>query len=243
MELNILGSCVTRDCFNFLDDPELKLNYIARQSIASFCSPPISEQNIANIKFNEDLPNFERVMTMLDMSKKYMSIINIKYPIVIDFIEERFFLLKYTGSYLTYSIGMKRTNITEQKVRQISSYTPNRLKFTMQFMDRFISIISRFDKIILHRAFYDENFPNYCFDIPYVNEYLNTLYAYMEKKVPNIHIISIPENVTKSFLAHRWGPAPFHFIDDYYKCFMEQLTSYLGMTWQPNAFTLESAAS
>lgn len=243
MRLNILGSCVTRDCFNFQDDPELKLNYIARQSIASFCSSPTRDNFIKGITFNDGLPKMEKSMTILDMNKKYMDILDVKYPIIIDFIEERFFLLKYMRSYLTYSIGMSKTNIMEKKVQRISSFTPNRLRFTMKFMDKFIEKIGCFDKIILHRAFYDESFPNFYRDIAYINEYLDTLYTYMESKIPNIHTISIPQNLIKNMPEHRWSPAPYHFIDDYYKCFMEQLYDYLGMKWQPNGFTLSTTAS
>lgn len=98
----ILGSCVSRDCMEFISSQDWELIlYTARTKIVSQLSPSY------NVEEDEVClsSSFQKKVVLNDLNKNQFKIMASIRPdfCIIDFIDERFNLIKYAGSFLTKS--------------------------------------------------------------------------------------------------------------------------------------------
>lgn len=110
ISIDIFGSCVSRDIFNYIDQQDFGLvlkHYFARSSIFSLYAKPLKY-------LEKDLQNessFQKRMVVNDLSKKTIDLLqndHSKY-LLIDFVDERFNLLKIDSTYITYTNEFKNT--------------------------------------------------------------------------------------------------------------------------------------
>ncbi|WP_110929634.1 DUF6270 domain-containing protein [Bacillus massiliglaciei] len=111
-ELNILGSCVSRDIFRLLDT-DYKVNYYhARSSILSLMSAPypLEEQDV-QLK-----SRFKQRTVLTDMNKTFFQQLEEKKNdlLMIDFIDERFALYQIGFSYVTRSSYFVEAGLKEK---------------------------------------------------------------------------------------------------------------------------------
>lgn len=234
-ELDIWGSCVSRDVFGSNND--VVKNYIARQSIISSLQKP------ANI-FENELENsskFKLSMIASDIDKSVYSKLSEEHSdwLLIDFIDERFPLLKLNSTYLTLSNELlesysrvKEFEIIERKYDKgvLTFETVPLESYIQKFSEKIIKIYK--DKIILHRVYLSDVYVNKDNEICYfdnnviknnqkINKYLSYYYENLEKYIPKIHMVQ-----AIGFPAcenHKWGLGPMHFIDEYYRNIMNQI--------------------
>ena len=233
-KIDILGSCVTRDAFEFDGESSFLVNkYFARSSLASIYSFPL--------KINQDQiglsSSFQRKMVLQDVTKELKNYIkNIKSDLlIIDFIDERFKIVRTSGDrYVTRSSEFLKSNINSLfKTGSVSE--EDKLKMWETAAENFISDIKEYynpRKIILHKAFWRQLYMNNKGEICNFeeetrrlidknNQELQYLYNFMEYKLDDINIIHIDEFVASE--NHKWGLQPFHYEDDYYIEFLTRL--------------------
>lgn len=228
MKIDILGSCVTRDVFNFTDKYKIQ-SYFARTSLASIYSKPID----ISIDDFELSSVFQKRMVYNDLTKhfrKYIKTTTADY-LIIDFIDERFGVLKYNDSLITASAEYNKTNLNS--IFKTTRLTQSE-KFKVWEMSaiQFIEEVSTYyssKKVILHKSFYkdkykDKNGEIIKFEQSYDthNELLSRYYNFFEKHFTGLNVIEL----NNQFLAsetHRWGLTPYHYEDEYYLQFNKEL--------------------
>ncbi|MEK4055169.1 DUF6270 domain-containing protein [Paenibacillus sp. FSL F4-0087] len=99
-EFTIFGSCVSRDVFRIAQH-EKKLEYYARSSLISLLSNPL-EVIQKDISLESE---FQKGMIVKDFSNTFLEELKQKNhnTFIIDFVDERFDLMKLDNSYVTRS--------------------------------------------------------------------------------------------------------------------------------------------
>ncbi|GHH97447.1 DUF6270 domain-containing protein [Neobacillus kokaensis] len=229
--IDIFGSCVTRDAFA-LDNPFTINRYFARTSIISQYSKAI------NIREDEIQlsSRFQQRMVYNDLQKMFRRYIQNPSSdyFIIDLIDERMNLIKLKqGPYITRS---KEYDNAKLKLDQVSILNRLQLPENLWFekAELFIEDLKKkFDlnKIILHKVFWQEKYKTAAGDlrefenievISQNNRLLNTYYSFIENHMDGIHVIDL-NGKYYSDETHRWGKSPFHFEEEYYKEFLQQL--------------------
>lgn len=232
--IDILGSCVTRDAFAFVEnDFELK-SYHPRSSLISVYSPPINIKK-DGINLNSE---YQQRLVYFDMTKNFYHYIKetTSDVLIIDFMDERLGVLKTNNTYITHSDELKLS-----KLKLLLDYEI--LDFDEEYLDlweisalKFIHDVKKrpYQRIILHKSFYMDSYidkegnktpftePDTVERIKSRNSLLSHMYNFIERNMPNLTIIE-----PTGFLAnenHKWGLTPFHYEQAYYDYFMERLS-------------------
>lgn len=254
--ISIFGSCVSRDLLEYDESKRLLLKtYIARQSIVSAVSAPVSIEKEAI-----DLTShFQKECVYNDFKKNTMEVLKqdeSKY-LLIDLIDERFKLAVCKGSngqksYVTYSAYLQESEyikfpkLIEKKKKkwfreQYFIQHKSLDKYMKEFCKQILGIYAQ-ENIIIHRCkllpFYlDKNNQIKQFDKNYLlynqitNELLSYMYNYLEAYMPKAKVIDICDKYYADE-NHKWGLSPMHYEKEYYKeifsIILKYTTSLLG---------------
>ena len=247
--ISIFGSCVSRDVLEFYKNDDLTLkNYIARQSIISAISKPITVEE-QDVKLTS---NFQKKQILNDLRKTTFDILlnNKSDYLIIDLIDERFRVGKYEDSYFTISQDFVNSGILKSDydivnvaIRKRKYYFDGReLDFYVnEFCDRVCSIYND-DKIILHKALFVDRYINKLNKVKkfpldririnkIVNKKINYIFKILKLRFPNALVIDI----TPKYYAsenHRWGLAQMHYQDEYYDEAQKIINLYIN---KPNS--------
>lgn len=227
--INIHGSCVSRDIFRYMLDDEIEIkNYMARQSILSVISEPY-KCNIDEIgldsKFQSNLVFYDLNKLLFEKLRKNKSDI-----LIIDCIDERFNLIKCNESLSTYSNELRNSKIIETMDFKMIKRTEIKdeiiEKSINKYLDEILKIYNK-ENIIIHEAYFLDKYkdnqgqiisfnPKITAENELYNKILYKYNQYLISKMPKAHHI----NISKQYFAyenHRWGIAPYHYEDAYYK--------------------------
>lgn len=245
IQVNIFGSCVTRDAFAFDEKKQFKVGeYIARQSVISFLSKPLAfDDSCIHLS-----SSFQRNQLFGDLSKNAFTKLkdNPGDCLVIDMIEERFKIGKISGTYFTDSNELDNSGFLEKynarfyENRELHGKvffrSRDMAKYIAKFVSRILEIYEQ-KQIIIHEVYlatyyldkerqilkFPENYVQYAHKL---NRKLEYLYKCLKKNLPEAHCISI----SNQFIAdqnHKWGLAPMHFQPEYYINVLDELDKLL----------------
>lgn len=229
--ITIFGSCVSRDVFRVAEYPE-NINYFARSSLISLMSEPLSISN-EDIKLESD---FQKNMVLHDFRKDFFEETWTKGNfIVIDFIDERFDVMKYGKSYVTCSNEFVNGKVIDvrpfERVSRFQQSTHELWKKScLLFFDRLLAQVSNED-ILIHETYWAKNyiengqlneFPNHAL-IKANNKMLEAYYGFLRSTYPGLRFVSAPRTGNKD---HTWGLSPVHYTDEYYLNIYDQIMSY-----------------
>ncbi|QIZ83338.1 hypothetical protein HF888_03435 [Bermanella marisrubri] len=205
--------------------------YIARSSLASIFSNAISVQEDELIVEGKGI--FENRMLAYDVlkqSKGKISSLDVD-CLILDFIDERFPLLKISDSVVTksnYLSGAKYfSKLDEGRVKEISRDDPVSFELWKEGFNQLKKIIKG-KKIVLHKAYWADKYMDHdknevkLFDaakqkiVQKNNDFLNRLYSYVEANYDNLTVVEVDYNYRWSDFAHKWGVDYFHFGESYY---------------------------
>lgn len=245
IQINIFGSCVTRDVFAFQENQQFTVGeYIARQSVVSFLSKPFP--------FDESCIHlssaFQRKQILSDLNKDGFTRLknNPGDYLIIDLIEERFKIGKICDAYFTDSNELDASGFFDQYKAKLyeSRMLHGKVFFRCRNMAKYISGFAeqllklyKPEQIIIHEIYLATHFldqerqvqrfpENYVRYAQTMNEKLTYMYQYLKKRLPKTHCIA----VSNHFLAdqnHKWGLAPMHFQAEYYRTVLEELHQFL----------------
>jgi hypothetical protein len=226
-----LGSCVSRDIFNYNYNYKNQFDivkYSARHSFASMFSEPFEYAEYA-----KKLPSkFQTNMVTDDLMKNIVNnLSNEKYDILlIDFIDERLNIIIKNDKVATKSTEFINTGILEDIIidNEILSMSKEFIDYWESGWIKFIQLmkdIDCVDKIVLNKVYWCQNtssgenyLPEHSSNkIDEMNNFLRTLYKIAEKNIPSNHIIGTDHSLNKCADTHQWGKAPFHYTESYYK--------------------------
>ena len=237
--LSIFGSYVSRDLLECEAACNLMLNlYFARSSIISAVSDKVTlDYEEINLQ-----SNFQRRQVYYDFNKSAINMLQDKRSdyLMIDLVDERFPLIKVSGSYVTRSGTLLESSIISEnepiieKEEYVDIHGEHSYRVegvdVREYLDRFCDRILRIykpEKIILHvvrgaEFYYDENRevqrfePNIAGYFKKLNKMWSFMYEYLSIKMAGCMCIDI----SSGFLAdekHVWGLSPIHFQEEYYE--------------------------
>lgn len=232
---SIVGSCLSRDVVSFIA-PGTANQYLARSSIASVVSPPSDWATGLKLVYGPSLIPWHRLTLEADIHKapwlRRFGLIDNDF-VLIDLIEERMSLLECEpGRYLTYNELLKRTNIDELRGDRavISLFSDAGLTIWRNALPAFASLLARHldaRRVIIHRAFYAGDDP--------ANVWLRAMYAALAATLPGASIVEADASNLRANPMHKWGAAPFHLVDDYYRDVAAQVVKIAGGALLPRA--------
>jgi len=227
---SILGSCVTRDIFSAMDKDSLIGDYRARTSLHTLFLPGIEESNSPDLS-NVESP-WQRRMIEFDLTKKPLNLAESEF-LIIDFIDDRFQKIWYQGVLVTKSREFSENVATpDQYEVAFTQGSEEDLIHWTESCRRFSNFIKQFNiKIILHKSRFaidyleDGEFkgnPNRSF-IDRMNTIISKYEDIFMNEIDNVSLIKVELEHVISDPTHRWGLAPFHYIDSYYQSAWKQI--------------------
>lgn len=228
----VLGSCVTRDAFNYDENGSMELAfYIAR---TSFASQNLNSWEDSGILEKINSP-FQKKMVKIDLQKSLLFYVNeIDYDlIVVDLIDDRFDLVEYEKNcFATRSVEFLK-GANNNFVSRMSHHGDQYEKNWKEGFDKFISNLEKSGalfKLRINEVYWAEE-TNECESIPgfekdkivLENSYLKSRYKYIREKLQNKHLISYNKEVFKADVNHKWGVSPFHYDKVFYENFLNVL--------------------
>lgn len=217
----IFGSCVSRDPFENLISKKIRfeiVDYFARSSFASLSSPPVYGYDFQKIS-----SPFQRKMVLRDFDKSFLNVDFKKAShIIIDFIDDRFQLLKFNKNFYC-------TNSEEFRKSEIDFIYSKIEPFSDEFYDcweagwrKAVTTFKKFNS--LHAVVINKVFLAYFDDmgvefkqVQYINKLNGWLSRVYERVAEDLTHGQFLDYGSTPFVAkhdHRWGRSPFHFIQD-----------------------------
>lgn len=234
MKYLILGSCVTRDAFEFNDFLRRELSgYCARTSMATL-SPNnlIINRSFNSSSYDTKLQNlsskFQNRMVKSDFENGVLTIINenIYDRIVIDLIDERFNLGVVDGRLITASSEFYLTKIRTNEI--IDSFSEEWYQLWCQGTELLLDCLlqkGRLGDVLINRVYWahmqedgDIVDPNK-FSPQLISRYnykMQRMYGFLEGYLEKEQFIQFDESILRADSGHKWGLAPFHYCSAYY---------------------------
>lgn len=231
----IVGSCVTRDAFDRPGHGFRIADYVARSSFA--CSMRAAPFAVPFAEVDPDgmvQSNWQRRMVEIDLGRGLRRrLAAVPAPettvVVVDFIDERFHLLALNGELATQSVELQRTRCAARPgAATVLSGSGEHFWFWQQGFRAFVAeaaglgmetVVNRVHWT--ERTAYGEPLRDVADQIAAANSYLDRLY----READRLGLRAIDYGATEfvASAAHRWGPAPFHYVDAVYDRFLSEL--------------------
>ena len=196
--IDILGSCVTRDAFAFVENDYEISRYNPRSSLISLYSPPLKiKKEGINLK-----SEYQQRLVYNDFSKEFrrhLKNTNAE-TIIIDLIDERLGVLKTNGTYITNSEELKNSTLKRVLDYELLPFDSDYIKLWELSALQFIHDIrdSNYKHTVLHKSYYVNQYidsngltkeftnPERVKKIKQRNEFLHQLYNFLEINIENI---------------------------------------------------------
>ena len=217
----ILGSCVSRDPFEFADELDFDLvAYYARFSFASLAAEPyVDEEILKGIK-----SNFQRRVARADMDKSVFSAIKSAcYDLLlVDLVDERFPLSIFENSIHTLSSGYRQGLYRPNSYGFVRGGSKKRRTLWRKGIEKISDFLisNELDgKLVVNRVYWSTNceHPEELLShftqesIDDANRELEWMYNEIEKSIPCVRFINYSRNELVVDLNHKWGLSPFHY--------------------------------
>ena len=220
MKYAILGSCVTRDLFDFEDARVAR--YVGRQTLVGMAAPPMP------LMVTE--PGWADRMVAVDASKTAFAEISRADAdvILIDFIMEMMWVTKGAGC-LSFEFGMRGADLIEAAGCEPDDdwpYMDRREAAADHYADA-LAKAARGRPIVLHEAWWACSCGDTVYDSNWVarqNDVLALTYAMLKRRLA-LWCVGVPPDQATADPEHRWGPAPYHYPAAYYAEVWRQLTA------------------
>lgn len=238
----IHGSCVTRDVFTrpYAKDYAVSA-YIGRHGIVSAVSPPWAVAASLSMTTQEPSPWSMRVVRC-DVAKQLFDILAKGHAdlLLIDLVDEQLPLGRVDQSYVTLTPDLQRyldlvgySGPYPSKVPWYRAFSPSFWESSLdQYCDR---LLEHFDssRIVINAAYRTHFYrasdgavrlypPRTLRNSILFNRMLSMKYHRLAKALKGCHVVSMPGR-TLSATDHRWGHTPYHYAEEYYQHFFEEL--------------------
>ena len=236
----VFGSYNLRGAVNYSVLNQENVKHFQFSSLIAAMSPMLSDDIVVKVKHP-----YRNQMLEAEWKREFYECLawDIYYDyICIDFLEERYDVIKPAEGYATVSDAfLESSDIEKFAVYPVySRISETVFKVWKEACDRLISLLKEkidFSHVILVRSFLTEWYGEYGreqqFDnweeIRKINEILERQYTYFEEHAPGIKVIDmegIPENFSDVQFKH--GCAPHHMNEAYYYTLSDKIGDYIG---------------
>jgi hypothetical protein len=239
-ELHIFGSCVSRDAVEFAQGVRVG-KYLARQSVVSAVADRPSQETLDGLQFKEGTHPFNRRMVEGDFRKTSLGELAAQDPaavVVFDLIDERMPLgVTHCGALVTYSqpaAGCSNARTLIQRL--IPAYSDEHRDLFRKAIPVFAERIGP-RPVVIHRALYAPG----DWDFERANRVLGEFYGLAAKFMKSATVVEVEPQHRVSSASHKWGFAPYHYVDAYYRNFVGQFSAsmWAGVAVK-HGFTLQN---
>lgn len=234
----ILGSCVTRDAFEFADPAEFTVEvYLARTALASFLG---RRSETFDPEYDRIASNFQKRMVRSDVLKTGRNQLRVTdFDVLIyDPIDERFALALFEDAGIaTISSEFQGLAVPSSEYTVIAPWSEEhfaRWKAGWETFMRLLDETGARDKLVVHAARWAEKVEGSESPsadptaIAKANAWLERAEERMKEDIPEERIIRVSEALQLVDAEHRWGISPFHYVEGYYHDFLERLRQSLS---------------
>lgn len=223
----IYGGCVTRDAFEHMKGEHSLVQYVARQSLISAASNPVKSVNTDSLT-----SSFQHRAVKGDLESSLHPLISEQTPdadlFIFDILSERLGVYRVPGKrYITKSVELSKTNLVKTipgGAVTIKFGTDAHYALWKPAADKFIRKLKAagiFERTLLFEAPWTDvtdtgdPVPRYR---NWAAEDANTKYAryYAFLRKRGVRTATIPSELSVSTASHKWGPAPYHYVEGAY---------------------------
>lgn len=201
--------------------------YTARQSIPSAAARRVSDQVLQQIAIKDGTHDFHVRSILADMEKTSFADLSTRdAPIIVDLIDERVGLAKTTcGTMVTYSQPATQfSNASSYWKAKVPAFGEDYMLAFEQAIPSFAACLGS-RQVIIHEALYAQG------PWPYAEENtaLAAMYDMLATALPHATRVSADPKLQFASSAHKWGQAPYHYIDQYYIDVVKQIGVAVGL--------------
>lgn len=228
----IYGSCVTRDAVPWFQEFGFELGgYVARQSLIS----AFRSANVAEFSFNRISSNFQRRMAIGDVQGNLRTAIRKAAPDLIfwDLCDERLGVRSVpSGGMLTQSRDFISEKIHDGPFGRLHRFGEDQhFSLWRRGLEELLSALKRYgmiDRLYLNAvpwAEKDEFGRDYNGQAEAAAIFNSKAERYLDLAWNSgVNVSLVPQNEAISRTeGHKWGPAPFHYVDDVYMRMLKNL--------------------
>lgn len=240
-KIAILGSCVTRDAFGKTGEAfgyDIVFCLMRQTLLASTSAPtPVAEPGYRG------LTRFERRCLDANLEKGVFDGLAAAVTewLIVDLIDERFEPAQArSGALIARALGFAENSdvLGDEEAGFLrvpwnwAAVERASLIAASEWVRRLTAAAPE-DRIVIHRAFWSDRVFAGEADHPADeatarraaehNARLARLYDRLQALMPRAHVIEIDKALRIADPAHRWGPAPFHYVGGYYRAFLAEL--------------------
>lgn len=251
----MIGSCVTRDIWSlpmFTPADRKALFVLARTSLASLFTAPHGDFSPPD-PLPPGLSRFEIRMIGYDLRKTGLAELVAHQPthLILDVIDERFDLLARDETVATYSWDLELLGAPQGELADYRRI-PRRSDAAHALWRRGLAELAGFlarelpdTQVILHEARCATErldlegrrgpmpeawpfWPGHAWSIADQNAAFDAYLGELRAAFPQALRLRAPDELTLADDGHRWGLAPFHYVEDYYRWIWRELEA-LGL--------------
>ncbi|MGP5680428.1 DUF6270 domain-containing protein [Glutamicibacter arilaitensis] len=235
-EILVYGGCVSRDLFSVMCPNDKPKNYLARQSLISAATLPV---DVPTINLTS---SFQKRMVVSDFRSSLFSMFfDSPYCtdlVLMDLLGERLGVLELEGGrYLTHSNELVRSGAKEM----LGEY--RLIKFgSEEHLSIWKIAAVQFYKVLLQNGLVEKTV---ILKTPFADfdEKQNPIKKHMNKdcqqwaenyepyydflRTIGITILEINDELAVGSNDHKWGPAPYHYIEEAYNSWASNIDNYL----------------
>ncbi|MHA7133486.1 DUF6270 domain-containing protein [Oerskovia turbata] len=229
----VVGSCVTRDAFELDASQGIELvGYFARTSLAS----AFRRQRFVGVDTSSIASAFQRSTVERDLDKSLESALRrAEFDLlVLDPIDERFNLARRDdGSIATVSNEFLAAAdaLPHETIRSGSEEFLRLWTVGWQRLLAIVDSLGARSRLRVNRVFWADRCAggepftgSYSRNgIDRANTLLGLLYSIMEQDLEDWQFVRYPPELFVGDPGHKWGPAPFHYVDSFYRHFLAEL--------------------
>lgn len=165
IKVDIIGSCVTRDAFEFAKNMKknnkyIINNYISKTSFISLVSDSIEEDKYKVSR--KKMTNWEYRQIKYDLEKNWFEILQQSDSdiIIVDLIDERYDLYKLDNTYITRSNLFKKSKFnTNMLLKNIKRNSNEHNEIWEESIQKYIELLKSLNKpIIVHKAMWKNTY-------------------------------------------------------------------------------------
>jgi hypothetical protein len=252
MRISVIGSCVTRDVWPIVGDLPNPFYFAARTSLVSMFFP-------CKIKVDYELLSFstkwEKHCFQRDNEGLVLDELIAYQPdiLILDFIDERYDLLKLGDGFLLKTDAFYTSNLYNIdcfKLAEVIARDSVRCKLLWDHSaNKFCKFLNEYlpqTKVVLHRAPWassmiigddlgDSNlqsapetqglYPNKTIRVSEYSTLTNEMYDSFESIMPGLNVIATDSKFHVCATEHQWKLAPFHYVRSYYHDFFKKIVA------------------